>query len=154
MRLLAEPGTKGKSSYKLSEVYESYFSTNDGSVKLPENWLASKEGSIFKNEDGIVTETAQIVAVEMSEDDYNSLVESYGSYYTLEDVDNLKYTAKKIHDDSTGYAYDMYLIYNDGLVVQALFIDASDSEINTVLNSLDLPSALNSSDSSESTDGE
>lgn len=150
MRLLAEPGTKGRSEYKLSEVYETYFSTNDGSVKLPKNWLASKSGSIFKNEDGIVSEVSQIVAIEMGEDDYNSMLESYGSYYTVQEVDDLKYKASKIIDDSTGQVYTLYFIYNEGLVTEVLFIDCSDSEINTVLNSLKLPAAIETSE----TDGE
>lgn len=149
MRLLAEPGTKGRSEYKLSEVYESYFSTNDGSVKLPSNWLASKQGTIFKNEDGIVSEVAQIFATEMSEDDYNSLIESYSSYYTVEEVDNLKYKGIKIYDDSTGYVYNVYLLYNEGVVTQILFIDCSGSEMNTVLNSIEIPSALILEESNE-----
>lgn len=152
MRLLAEPGTSSsRSEYKLSEVYETYFSTNDGSVKLPKGWLASKQGSIFKNDDGIVTEVAQVIAVEMSEEDYDSLIESYSSYYTVEEVDNLNYKASKIYDDSTGYVYNLYFLYNEGLVTQVLFIDASDSEINTVLNSIKLPAALETTDT---TDGE
>lgn len=106
--------------------------------------MASKEGSIFSSEDGIVTEKAYIMAAELSEDDYNSLIESYGSYYDIIEASDYKYTANHFIDDSTGATYDIYFIYNEGLVTQVMFIDASESEINTVLNSLDLPAALES----------
>lgn len=113
--------------------------------------MVSKLGSIYSSDDGILTEKAYLMAAELSEDDYNSLMESYGSYYEVKDYEGYKYTAKYFTDDSSGSVYDIYFIYNEGLVTQVMFIDASESEEKTVLNSLEIPSAL---ESSETTDGE
>lgn len=108
--------------------------------------MVSKLGSIYSSDDGILTEKAYLMAAELSEDDYNSLMESYGSYYEVKDYEGYKYTAKYFSDDSTGYNYDVYFIYNEGLVTQVMFIDAEEADEKTVLNSLSLPAALETSE--------
>lgn len=145
--MLAEPGTsKSRTNFNLSEVYEDYFIDNDGTVTLPKGWMVSKEGSIFSNENGVLTEKAYVMAAELSKEDYNTLLESYGAYYEVEEKTGYKYLANHMSDDSTGSEYDIYFIYNEGLVTEIMFLDASDSEKNTVLNSLVLPAALEVSD--------
>lgn len=98
----------------------------------------------------MLNEKAFLMAAELSEDDYNSLMESYGSYYDVEELENYKYVAKHFMDDQSGVLYDVYFIYNDGLVTQVMFIDADDDEKNTVLNSIELPGALKLSYDSDS----
>lgn len=115
--------------------------------------MVSKTGAIYSSFDGVLEEKAFIMAAELSEEDYNSLIESYGSYYDVEEVEGYKYTANHFQDDSLGVLYDVYFIYNDGLVTQAMFMNTEDSDKNTVLNSLELPGALEST-TSESTDSE
>lgn len=148
--LLLTKGTgntnSSRTEYKLSEVYETYFADNDGSVTLPKGWMVDKAGSVYVSDNGVLTARAFIMAIELDEEDYNSYMESYGSYYDMHDYEGYKYTAKYFSDDSTGYNYDVYFIYNEGLVTQVMFIDAEEADEKTVLNSLSLPAALETSE--------
>lgn len=77
------------------------------------------------------------------------MIESYSSYYDVQDYDGYKYTAKYFIDDSDGATYDVYFIYNQGLVTQVMFVDSEESEIKTVLNSIELPAALETTETEE-----
>lgn len=104
--------------------------------------MVDKNGSIYASEDGVLKEKAYIIAAEFGEEDYDTLVDSYSSYYDVTEESDYKYKAFSFVDGGEEEEYKIYFIYNDGLITEVMFIDASDEEKNTILNSLELPSAL------------
>ena len=125
-------------SYNLKDIYPSYFAEKEGSVKLPKNWLTDNQGNLFYNDKGILTVKGIIMAYDISEDEYNEFIENSADYVELEKMDDYKYVAYKgsYSEESTSAAYTFAYIYNNNQLMQILLVDATDTEFNSILNSL------------------
>ena len=128
----------GSSTYNLSDIYPTYFAEKEGSIKFPNNWLADSEGNLFYNNNGILSAKGVIMGADISEDEFNELIESSASYVELEQIENYKYTAYKglYSVESSSSVYTFAYIYNDGQLIQVLLVDVSDDEFNSIVDSL------------------
>ncbi len=123
-------------TYKLSTLYPTYFGDVDGEMTLPKNWLYTEEGNFFKKDGDKLTIAGQISAVELSEDEYTSYIDSFSSYYEVNEVEGKDAKAYSIHAEQNEYVYDVYFFYKDTTLVQINMLNATEDEINTVVNSL------------------
>ncbi len=125
------------STYNLADVYPSYFAEKEGTIKFPKGWLADNQGNLFYNENGILTAKGIIMASDISEDEYNELIESSADYVELEQIENYKYTAYKgLYNIDSNSVYTFAYIYNNDQLIQMLLVDVTDDEFNSIVNSL------------------
>ena len=123
-------------TYKLSTLYPTYFGEVDGEVTLPKNWLYTEEGNFFKKEGDKLKIVGSISAGELSDDEYTSYINSFASYYDVNEVEVNDEKAYSIHTEQDENVYDVYFFYKDTTLVQINMLNATESEINTVVNSL------------------
>ncbi len=123
-------------TYKLSTLYPTYFGEVDGEMTLPKNWLYTEEGNFFKKDGDKLTIAGQISAAELSEDEYTSYIDSFSSYYEVNEVEGNDAKVYSIHTEQNEYIYDVYFFYKDTTLVQINMLNATEDEINTVVNSL------------------
>lgn len=123
-------------TYKLSTLYPTYFGEVDGKMTLPKNWLYTEEGNLFKKDGDKLTIAGQISAAELSEDEYASYINSFSSYYEVNEVESNDAKAYSIHTEQNEYIYDVYFFYKDTTLVQINMLNATEDEINTVVKSL------------------
>ena len=123
-------------TYKLSTLYQTYFGEVDGEMTLPKNWLYTEEGNFFKKDGDKLTIAGQISAAELSEDEYTSYIDSFSSYYEVNEVEGNDVKVHSIHTEQSENIYDVYFFYKDTTLVQINMLNATEDEINTVVNSL------------------
>ncbi len=123
-------------TYKLSTLYPTYFGEVDGEMTLPKNWLYTEEGNFFKKDGDKLTIAGQISAAELSEDEYTSYIDSFSSYYEVNEVEGNDVKVHSIHTEQSENIYDVYFFYKDTTLVQINMLNATEDEINTVVNSL------------------
>lgn len=128
---------KKDNTYKLSSIYPTYFAEVDGEIKLPKDWYYTEAGQLFKNEDGKLALVGQVLGAEMSEEDFATTVESLNAYYELNELTVNGNAAYKIHndDDEVG-SFDIYIFHNGSTYLQIGLMNASEGEINTIINSV------------------
>ena len=128
---------KKDNTYKLSSIYPTYFAEVEGEIKLPKDWCYTEAGQLFKNEDGKLALVGQVLGAEMSEEDFATTVESLNAYYELNELTVNDNAAYKIHndDDEVG-SFDIYIFHNGSTYLQIGLMNASEGEINTIINSV------------------
>ena len=123
-------------THKLSAIYPTYFGDVDGEITLPKGWLYTEQGQLYRSEEGKATLVGQIVGAEMTEDEFTSTIDSLSSYYELNEVEGKDAKTYYFHAEQDGSVYDVYFFYKDSTFVQVGLLDASESEVGTVVNSL------------------
>ncbi len=126
----------GSKTYKLSAIYPTYFSEVDGEITLPKGWLYTEQGQLYRSEEGKATLVGQVVGTEMTEDEFTSTIDSFSSYYELNEVEGKDAKTYYFHVEQDESVYDVYFYYKDSTFVQVALLDASESEVNTVVNSV------------------
>ena len=123
-------------TYKLSTLYPTYFNEVDGEMTLPKNWLYTEEGNFFKKEGDKIKIIGSISAGELSEDEYTSYIDSFSSYYEVNELEVNGEKAYNIHSEQDENVYDVYFFYKDSTLVQINMLNATEAEISTITNSL------------------
>lgn len=123
-------------THKLSAIYPTYFGDVDGEITLPKGWLYTEQGQLYRSEEDKATLVGQIVGAEMTEDEFTSTIDSLSSYYELNEIEGKDAKTYYFHAEQDGSVYDVYFFYKDSTFVQVGLLDASESEVSTVVNSL------------------
>ncbi len=123
-------------TFKLSTLYPTYFGEVDGEVTLPKNWKYSDQGQLYKMEGDKATLVGQIYGVQLSEEEYTSQIEAFSDYYEMNELEGKDAKVNYFHADQDGTIYDVYFFHKDSTFVQIAMVNASEAEVNTVVNSL------------------
>ncbi len=125
---------KPRTTFKLEEVYESYFTGKEGSVTLPENYMVCKNGQLLYNDNGLVDVRGALIGADMTSDEFDEMVDSYKESYELSEITDKEYRGYSfVYESDSGNNY-VYVLYKDDVFVQLITLQESTAQ--SILNSI------------------
>ena len=122
-------------TFKLSEVYSTYFAEKEGSVKFPSNWAVDNSGLLYGVDDGILSQKGYLVGFDCDEDTFDGYVEEYGTAYEVSEVSGLSYKCYTFSETTDDATTKVYFCYKDDVMVEIIVVDEN-ANMDTILKSL------------------
>ena len=132
--LVYTQSNKPRTTFNLSEVYETYFDGKEGSVTLPENFMVCKNGQLLYNDNGLVDVRGALIGADMTSDEFDEMINTYKESYELSEITDKDYKGYSfLYETDSGSNY-VYVLYKDDVFVQLITLDENIAQ--TVLNSI------------------
>lgn len=132
--LVYTQSNKPRTTFNLSEVYETYFDGKEGSVTLPENFMVCKNGQLLYNDNGLVDVRGALIGADMTSDEFDEMIDTYKESYELSEITDKDYKGYSfLYETDSGSNY-VYVLYKDDVFVQLITLDENIAQ--TVLNSI------------------
>ena len=132
--LVYAQSNKPRTTFNLSEVYETYFDGKEGSVTLPENFMVCKNGQLLYNDNGLVDVRGALIGADMTSDEFDEMINTYKESYELSEITDKDYRGYSfLYETDSGSNY-VYVLYKDDVFVQLITLDENIAQ--TVLNSI------------------
>lgn len=132
--LVYAQSNKPRTTFNLSEVYETYFDGKEGSVTLPENFMVCKNGQLLYNDNGLVDVRGALIGADMTSDEFDEMINTYKESYELSEITDKDYKGYSfLYETDSGSNY-VYVLYKDDVFVQLITLDENIAQ--TVLNSI------------------
>ena len=132
--LVYTQSNKPRTTFNLSEVYETYFDGKEGSVTLPENFMVCKNGQLLYNDNGLVDVRGALIGADMTSDEFDEMINTYKESYELNEITDKDYRGYSfLYETDSGSNY-VYVLYKDDVFVQLITLDENIAQ--TVLNSI------------------
>lgn len=132
--LVYTQSNKPRTTFNLSEVYETYFDGKEGSVTLPENFMVCKNGQLLYNDNGLVDVRGALIGADMTSDEFDEMIDTYKESYELSEITDEDYRGYSfLYETDSGSNY-VYVLYKNDVFVQLITLDENIAQ--TVLNSI------------------
>ncbi len=125
---------KPRTTFNLSEVYETYFSDKEGSVTLPNNYMVCKNGQLLYNDNGVVDVRGALIGADMTGDEFDEMIDTYKDSYELSEITDKDYKGYSFVYETDSMTNYVYVLYKDDVFVQLITLEESTAQ--TVLNSI------------------